>query len=99
MNENAAGNGVGSETNAKATAGKNGSNGRANSLRMMGKSTESSNEEPSVSLLMRWKMAWDEFKVQRESYSLWIYPLDSKYDWNNNKRIYTLIRRRKYKKP
>ena len=71
-------NGVGSETNGRPTPGKNGLNGGANSLRMMGKSSESSNENQSMSNFKRMKKRWEDFKYARESYSLWWYPPDSR---------------------
>ena len=71
-------NGVGSETNGRPTPGKNGLNGGANSLRMMGKSSESSNENQSMSNFKRMKKRWEDFKYARESYSLWWYPPDNR---------------------
>ena len=71
-------NGVASETNGRPTPGKNGLNGGANSLRMMGKSSDSSNENQSMSNFKKIKRRWEDFKYSRESYSLWWYPPDSR---------------------
>ena len=67
-------NGVGSETNGRPTPGKNGLNGGANSLRMMGKSLDSSNEQERLSFRKRTQKRWADFKTSHESYSLWWFP-------------------------
>jgi hypothetical protein len=71
-------NGVGSETNGRPTPGKNGLNGGANSLRMMGKSSDSSNGEQTLSIRRRIQKRWEDFKKSKESYSLWWFPQDNK---------------------
>ena len=75
-------NGVGSETNGR-TAGKNGLNGGSNSLRMMGKSSDSSNEQQSLGLRKRTQKRWEDFRLSRENYSLWWYPPEHRY-FNRN---------------
>ena len=72
-------NGVGSETNRRPAPGKNGLNGGANSLRMMGKSVDSSTEQPSISNIQKLRNRWEDFKLSRETYSLWWFPPEHKY--------------------
>ena len=72
-------NGVGSETNGRPTAAKNGLNGGANSLRMMGKSIDSSTQQQPLGHLRRMQKRWEEFKIARETYSLWWFPPEHRY--------------------
>ena len=77
-------NGVGTETNGRSTRGKDGLNGGANSLRMMGRSDDSATQQQSFSTWRRLQKSWSDFKVSRETYSMWWFPPEHRYfDFNS----------------
>ena len=58
-------------TNLNEIATKNGSNGRANSIHLMEKTPSDENERsPS------WRERWQKFMIDRDDYSLWLFPPD-----------------------
>ena len=84
-------NGVGTETNGRSTRGKDGLNGGANSLRMMGRSDESATQQQSFSTWRRLQKSWSDFKVSRETYSMWWFPPEHRYFDFNSIHLYSGI--------
>ena len=59
-------------TNLSEMMTKNGSNGRANSIHLMENSPTAGDETPPPS----WRERWQKFMMERDDYSLWLFPPD-----------------------
>ena len=58
-------------------ATKNGSNGRANSIHLM--ENEENPDETTLTLTL--KERWQKFMIERDDYSLWLFPPDHRYNY------------------
>lgn len=56
-------------------ATKNGSNGRANSIHLM-----ENEENQDETLTLTWRERWQKFMIERDDYSLWLFPPDHRYN-------------------